>query len=544
MENVNDIKNSKEYSDFRKYQEFRKFKAEQWKSARSKAQFTDDAKIQPQDKEIEDAVLGALMLERDAYAIVCDLLRPESFYDPGNQKIYAAINKLGVMQQPIDMLTVTQQLRADGALDDVGGPVRISELTSNVASAAHIEYHARIVAQKFLARRLISFCSEIEKKSFDESYDIDDLLQEAEGKLFEISQGNLKKDFTQIDPVINSAMEQIEAAGKRESGLSGLQTGFHNLDKLTSGWQNSDLIIIAARPAMGKTAFVLSMAKNMAVDYNTPVAIFSLEMSNLQLVNRLISNVCEIEGEKIKSGRLSRQEWEQLNSRVRSLFSAPLYVDDSPSLSILELRTKARRLVKEHGVKIIIIDYLQLMNATGMKFGSREQEVSMISRSLKQLAKELNIPVIALSQLSRKVEERNDGNKRPQLSDLRESGAIEQDADIVCFIHRPEYYTRSTTDAENRDIRGMAEFIVAKHRSGSVDDIEMTFVARFARFQNRSEPMPFEKGTMASKINDDPGPQEVYIPAPADGQPNAVDASAMGLGNDAQGGPMPDFLSE
>lgn len=544
MENVNDIKNSKEYSDFREYQEFRKFKAEQWKSARSKAQFTDDAKIQPQDKEIEDAVLGALMLERDAYAIVCDLLRPESFYDPGNQKIYAAINKLGVMQQPIDMLTVTQQLRADGALDDVGGPVRISELTSNVASAAHIEYHARIVAQKFLARRLISFCSEIEKKSFDESYDIDDLLQEAEGKLFEISQGNLKKDFTQIDPVINSAMEQIEAAGKRESGLSGLQTGFHNLDKLTSGWQNSDLIIIAARPAMGKTAFVLSMAKNMAIDYNTPVAIFSLEMSNLQLVNRLISNVCEIEGEKIKSGRLSRQEWEQLNSRVRSLFSAPLYVDDSPSLSILELRTKARRLVKEHGVKIIIIDYLQLMNATGMKFGSREQEVSMISRSLKQLAKELNIPVIALSQLSRKVEERNDGNKRPQLSDLRESGAIEQDADIVCFIHRPEYYTRSTTDAENRDIRGMAEFIVAKHRSGSVDDIEMTFVARFARFQNRSEPMPFEKGTMASKINDDPGPQEVYIPAPADGQPNAVDASAMGLGNDAQGGPMPDFLSE
>lgn len=544
MENVNDIKNSKEYSDFREYQEFRKFKAEQWKSARSKAQFTDDAKIQPQDKEIEDAVLGALMLERDAYAIVCDLLRPESFYDPGNQKIYAAINKLGVMQQPIDMLTVTQQLRADGALDDVGGPVRISELTSNVASAAHIEYHARIVAQKFLARRLISFCSEIEKKSFDESYDIDDLLQEAEGKLFEISQGNLKKDFTQIDPVINSAMEQIEAAGKRESGLSGLQTGFHNLDKLTSGWQNSDLIIIAARPAMGKTAFVLSMAKNMAVDYNTPVAIFSLEMSNLQLVNRLISNVCEIEGEKIKSGRLSRQEWEQLNSRVRSLFSAPLYVDDSPSLSILELRTKARRLVKEHGVKIIIIDYLQLMNATGMKFGSREQEVSMISRSLKQLAKELNIPVIALSQLSRKVEERNDGNKRPQLSDLRESGAIEQDADIVCFIHRPEYYTRSTTDAENRDIRGMAEFIVAKHRSGSVDDIEMTFVARFARFQNRSEPMPFEKGTMASKINDDPGPQEVYIPAPADGQTSAVDASAMGLGNDAQGGPMPDFLSE
>ena len=514
MENVNDIKNSKEYSDFREYQEFRKFKAEQWKSARSKAQFTDDAKIQPQDKEIEDAVLGALMLERDAYAIVCDLLRPESFYDPGNQKIYAAINKLGVMQQPIDMLTVTQQLRADGALDDVGGPVRISELTSNVASAAHIEYHARIVAQKFLARRLISFCSEIEKKSFDESYDIDDLLQEAEGKLFEISQGNLKKDFTQIDPVINSAMEQIEAAGKRESGLSGLQTGFHNLDKLTSGWQNSDLIIIAARPAMGKTAFVLSMAKNMAVDYNTPVAIFSLEMSNLQLVNRLISNVCEIEGEKIKSGRLSRQEWEQLNSRVRSLFSAPLYVDDSPSLSILELRTKARRLVKEHGVKIIIIDYLQLMNATGMKFGSREQEVSMISRSLKQLAKELNIPVIALSQLSRKVEERNDGNKRPQLSDLRESGAIEQDADMVLFVHRPEYY-HIYQDEKGNDLHGMAQIIIAKHRKGATGDVLLNFRGEFTRFQDPETSFaPIQEGgeIMGSKMN--AGGDDSQLPPP------------------------------
>ena len=542
MENVNDIKNSKEYSDFREYQEFRKFKAEQWKSARSKAQFTDDAKIQPQDKEIEDAVLGALMLERDAYAIVCDLLRPESFYDPGNQKIYAAINKLGVMQQPIDMLTVTQQLRADGALDDVGGPVRISELTSNVASAAHIEYHARIVAQKFLARRLISFCSEIEKKSFDESYDIDDLLQEAEGKLFEISQGNLKKDFTQIDPVINSAMEQIEAAGKRDSGLSGLQTGFHNLDKLTSGWQNSDLIIIAARPAMGKTAFVLSMAKNMAVDYNTPVAIFSLEMSNLQLVNRLISNVCEIEGEKIKSGRLSRQEWEQLNSRVRSLFSAPLYVDDSPSLSILELRTKARRLVKEHGVKIIIIDYLQLMNASGMSFGSRQEEVSTISRSLKGLAKELNIPIIALSQLNRGVENREgEEGKRPQLSDLRESGAIEQDADMVCFIHRPEYY-KIYTSADGSDLRGMAEIIIAKHRNGAVGDVRLRFIGQYTRFQNPEDdmviPPPTEGGgaTFGSRMNAPIGSTATPPPPSAADFPPQTDNPFGGVGSD---GPLP-----
>ena len=256
-------------------------------------------------------------------------------------------------------------------------------------------------------------------------------LQEAEGKLFEISQGNLKKDFTQIDPVINNAIEQIEAAAKRENGLSGIETGFHNLDKLTSGWQNSDLIIIAARPAMGKTAFVLSMAKNSGgLNFNTPVALFSLEMSNVQLVNRLIVNVCEIPGEKIKSGRLESYEWEQLDFKIKELYDAPIFVDDTPSLSVFELRTKARRLVREHGIKCIIIDYLQLMNASGMNFGSREQEVSTISRSLKGLAKELNIPIIALSQLNRGVEARQGvEGKRPQLADLRESGAIgEQDA--------------------------------------------------------------------------------------------------------------------
>ncbi|MGN1257901.1 MAG: replicative DNA helicase, partial [Candidatus Limisoma sp.] len=308
----------------------------------------------------------------------------------------------------------------------------------------------------------------------------------------------------QIDPVITEAIEQIAAAGQKESGLSGLATGFHKLDKLTSGWQNSDLIIIAARPAMGKTAFVLSMAKNMAVDYNTPVALFSLEMSNVQLVKRLICNVCELEGDKIKSGKLTQAEWDQLQYRVRRLFSAPLFVDDTAALSIFELRTKARRLVREHGVKIIIIDYLQLMNANGMKFGSREQEVSTISRSLKQLAKELNIPIIALSQLSRKVEDRKDSNsKRPQLSDLRESGAIEQDADIVCFIHRPEYYMHSSEDSE-KSVKGKAEFIVAKHRNGAVDDVEMRFVARFARFQNWEDSnIPDRMETIESRFGDD-----------------------------------------
>lgn len=448
---------------------------------------------------MEQAVLGALMLEKDAYSVVCDLLKPESFYDPVNSMVYAAIQQLGAAQKPIDMLTVTEQLRLDGNLEKIGGPVVVSELTSRVLSGANVEYHARIVAQKYLARELISFSSDISTKAFDEVHDVDDLLQEAEGRLFEISQRNVKKDVTQINPVIEQAIKQIQAAANRASGLSGLESGFHELDKLTSGWQSSDLIIIAARPAMGKTAFVLSMAKNMAVNYEIPVAIFSLEMSNVQLVNRLISNVCELGGEKIKSGQLSPMEWDQLMSRVKELQDARLYIDDTPSLSILELRTKARRLVREHQVRFIIIDYLQLMNATGMKFGSREQEVSMISRSLKQLAKELDIPIVALSQLNRSVETRGkDGDrdsKRPQLSDLRESGAIEQDADIVCFIHRPEYYLRSDTDMEGRNIRGLAEFIVAKHRSGRVDDVKMRFRKEFARFEN------WEDGPMVSAVS-------------------------------------------
>lgn len=343
-------------------------------------------KLQPQAVELEEAVLGALMLEKDAYTIVSDLLTPESFYEPRYQKIYEAINQLGFNQRPIDMLTVTEQLRQNGTLEEVGGAVFITELTARVQSAAHIEYHARIIAQKSLARRLITFTSHVQTKAFDEANDIDDLLQEAEGALFEISQTQLKRDVTQIDPVIGEAIRQIQLAANNKSGLSGLATGFNDLDKVTSGWQRSDLIIIAARPAMGKTAFVLSMAKNMAVDLNTPVAIFSLEMSNVQLVNRLISNVCEIEGEKIKSGRLSDMEWDQLNTRIKNLYQAPLYIDDTPSLSISELRTKARRLVRERDVKMILIDYLQLMNASGMKFGSREQEVSTISRNLKALS--------------------------------------------------------------------------------------------------------------------------------------------------------------
>lgn len=462
------------------------------------------SKVPPQDIEVEQAVLGALMLEKDAYMAVCDILTPDSFYDPRHQKIYAAISSLGLNQRPIDLLTVTDQLRQDGTLESVGGAVYVADLTSLVYSGANVEFHARIIAQKFLARKLISFAAGIHTKAFDESNDVDDLLQEAEGMLFDIAKTQLKREVTQIDPVVSQALAQIEAAANRESGLSGLPSGFDDLDKMTSGWQNSDLIIIAARPSMGKTAFVLSMAKNMAIDNSIPVGFFSLEMSNLQLVNRLISNVCELDNSKIMSGNLGDYGWDTLNTRVRNMYSTPLYVDETPGLSITELRTKARRLVREHGVKIIMIDYLQLMTASGMKFGSREQEVSTISRSLKGLAKELNIPIVALAQLSRNSESRED--KRPMLSDLRESGAIEQDADIVCFIHRPEYYYRSGEDKEGNDIRGVAEFIIGKHRSGQVGDVKMRFVPQYVRFENWNNASDMVRTALsASRMNDASG---------------------------------------
>jgi len=346
-----------------------------------------------------------------------------------------------------------------------------------------------------------------------------------------VSQTQLKREVTQIDPVINLALEQIQTAANNESGLSGLQTGYTDLDRMTSGWQNSDLIIIAARPAMGKTAFVLSMAKNMAVDFNTPIAIFTLEMANVQLVKRLISNVADLEGEKIKSGQLSPEEWDRLNSRLRNVYSAPLYLDETPGLSITELRTKARRLVREKGVRLIMIDYLQLMNATGMKLGSREQEVSTISRSLKALAKELNIPIIALSQLNRSTETRDD--KRPVLSDLRESGAIEQDADIVCFIHRPEYYTKSSEDAEGHDIRGLAQLIVAKHRSGAVGDVKLRFVSKYAKFENWDEGYNVMQETLSE------APMKLGSKMNADDN-NSAAPSPFGFG--LQTGTMPDIM--
>ena len=443
-------------------------------------------KLPPQALELEEVVLGALMLEKDAYSVVSEFLKPECFYKESHQNIYTAITNLALNQEPIDMLTVTQQLKKIGKLEEVGGQAFLSELTGKVASAANIEYHAQIIVQKYLARELIRVSSDIQTKAFDEKTDVDELMQDAEGQLFEITQRNLKKDVTHIGPIITEAIDLIQAAANRPDGFTRIPSGFNYLDQITSGWQKSDLIIIAARPAMGKTAFVLSMAKNMAVEYNFPVAIFSLEMSNVQLVNRLIVNVSEIEGEKIKHGKLANFEWEQLHSRTSQLLNAPIFIDDTPSLSVFELRTKARRLVKEQKIQCIIIDYLQLMNASGMNYGSREQEVSMISRSLKGLAKELNIPIIALSQLNRGVEGRTGADKRPQLSDLRESGAIEQDADMVLFIHRPEYY-KITQDENGNSLLGIAEIIIAKHRNGSTDDIRLKFTKEFIKFENIGE---------------------------------------------------------
>ena len=456
-------------------------------------------RLQPQARELEEAVLGALLLEKDAYSIVSDILKPECFYERAHELIFTAVRDLYMRQEPVDMITVTEQLKRMGALDEVGGAPYISELTSKVASTAHLEFHARIIAQKYLARELIRFTATIQDKAFDETVDVDDLMQEAEGSLFEISQRNVKKDVTQINPVIKEALTMLEKAANQEGGMSGLRSGFDGLDKITAGWQNSDLVIIAARPAMGKTAFVLSMAKNMAVNFKIPVALFSLEMSNVQLVNRLIVNVCEIPGEKIKSGRLEKYEWEQLDFKIKELYDAPIYVDDTPSLSVFELRTKARRLVREHDIKCIIIDYLQLMNASGMNFGSREQEVSTISRSLKGLAKELNIPIIALSQLNRGVEARQGAEgKRPQLADLRESGAIEQDADMVCFIHRPEYY-KILEDEKGNSLVGLAEIIIAKHRNGAVGDVRLRFKSEFAKFMNIEDDVELKE--VISKMN-------------------------------------------
>ena len=465
----------------------------------------EKGKIPPQATDLEEVVLGAMMIDKKGVDEVIDILNPDVFYKEAHQHIFEAINTLFVESQPVDLLTVSQQLKKMQKLELAGGEFYLIQLTQKVSSSAHIEFHARIILQKYIQRSLIKISNEIIEDSYDVTTDVFDLLDSAESKLYDITQGNIKRSSETAQDLVIQAKKKIEEIANKE-GLSGIPSGFTELDKLTSGWQPSDLIIIAARPGMGKTALTLSMARNMAVDHNIPVAFFSCEMSSVQLITRLISSETGLSSEKLRTGNLEKHEWEQLNVKVKGLEKAPLYIDDTPSLSIFDLRAKARRLASQQGVKMIMIDYLQLMTAGGGKNGgNREQEISTISRNLKALAKELNVPVIALSQLSRAVETRG-GSKRPLLSDLRESGAIEQYADIVSFIYRPEYYKIDEwDDDEHTPTAGQGEFIVAKHRNGGLDEIRLKFVGNLGKFENL-DTFPFSNeiaSSMNNAANDD-----------------------------------------
>lgn len=466
----------------------------------------EKGKIPPQALDLEEAVLGAMMIDKKGVDEVIDILQSDAFYKDAHKHIFEAIFQLFTDSQPIDLLTVSAQLKKNAKLELAGGDFYLIQLTQKIASSAHIEFHSRIILQKYIQRSLIRISSEIIEESYDETTDVFDLLDKAESKLYEVTQGNIKRSSETAQSLVIQAKKRIEEIANKE-GLSGIATGFNKLDKLTSGWQPSDLVIIAARPGMGKTAFVLSMARNIAIDFGHPVALFSLEMSSVQLITRLISSETGLSSEKLRTGKLEKHEWEQLSVKVKDLEKAPLFIDDSPSLSIFDLRAKARRLASQHGIKLIIVDYLQLMTAggNGKGGGNREQEISTISRNLKALAKELEVPVIALSQLSRAVETRG-SSKRPLLSDLRESGAIEQDADIVSFIYRPEYYKIEEWDDEDRSpTAGQAEFIIAKHRNGSLENIRLKFIGNLGKFDNLDE---YGGGfdDLPSKMNHDDNP--------------------------------------
>ncbi len=441
----------------------------------------DAGKLPPQARELEEAVLGALMLEKNALNEVIDMLRADSFYVESHQHIFEAIQSLFQNAQPVDILTVTEELRKRGQLEEVGGAYYVTELTNRVASAANVEFHARIIMQKFVQRELIRISTDIIRDAYEDTTDVFDLLNKAEKQIFEITDKNLKRNYSELSALIAKSLKQLEEIKSNKMEFTGVPSGFIELDRVTSGWQKSDLIIVAARPGMGKTSFVLSLARNAAVDFKKPVAFFSLEMSNVQLAQRLISAESELPADKLRRGNLESYEWEQLTSRIDTIAEAPIFIDDTPALNMFELRAKCRRLVQQYDIQLVIIDYLQLMSGhTDNRNSNREQEISTISRQLKGLAKELSIPIIALSQLSREVEKRG-GDKRPQLSDLRESGAIEQDADMVMFIYRPEYY-KITQDADGRPTTGIAELIIAKNRHGSLKDIPVRFIDRFAKF--------------------------------------------------------------
>ncbi|WP_313597958.1 replicative DNA helicase [Epilithonimonas vandammei] len=476
-----------------------------------------DGKMPPNALDFERIVIGTFLIDRKGLDHSIDLLTPDVFYDPRHQTIFSSILKLYESNSPIDLMTVIQDLKKNEKLNLAGGDHYIIDLTMGVSSSAHIEYHVRVILEKFILRSLINVSANVIDSSYKETTDVFELLDKAEQSFFEITNGTIKKGFDTANSLVKEAIDKIKSLKDKE-GLSGIPSGFTALDKETGGWQNSDLIIIAARPAMGKTAFILSMARNICVDHNIPMALFSLEMASVQLITRMISSETGISSEKLRKGQMSDDEWQRLFTNVSALENAPLFIDETPSLSIFDFRAKCRRLVMQHGVKIIMVDYLQLMTASsGKGGGNREQEIAMISRSLKAIAKELNVPVIALSQLSRTVETRP--GKRPMLSDLRESGAIEQDADIVSFIFRPEYYKIAVWDNDEEgaetSTENQAEIIIAKHRNGATADVRLAFhknIGKFAdlgtnyeytpsSFGQKDEPSGFDK----INITIDPG---------------------------------------
>ncbi len=493
---------------------------------------TDGSKLPPQAIDLEEAVLGALMIEKHAITLIGEILAPDSFYKDAHGIIYKVIRELASNAEPIDILTVTSELRKKGQLDLVGGAFYITQLTNRVASAANIEYHARIISEKYLQRELIRISGEIQTDAFEDSNDAFDLLDSAERKLFELSQGNIKKSMQSMNKVIKETLRDIEELKHKTGKFTGVPSGFTKLDRITSGFQKSDLIIVAARPGMGKTAFALSVARNASLeslgDGEAPrgVAIFSLEMGNKQMVSRMISSEAEIQGHKLRTGELKEYEWAQLNSKIARLSEAPIFIDDTPALSVFELRAKCRRLKQQSNIQMVLIDYLQLMRGddANVKNGNREQEVSYISRSLKALAKELDVPVIALSQLSRMTERRTSSSNRPMLSDLRESGSIEQDADMVMFIYRPEYYQLNEWE-DGQPTHGQAEIMIAKNRHGAIENIRLRFINDFTKFtdlmedtyiQNNNDLIADNPGfiTISSKLNEEDESNDHFNPAP------------------------------
>ena len=446
----------------------------------------------PQAPDVEEAVLGAMLLEPSCVDLAMEELTAACFYDPKHRLIFEAMSRLVTDHTSVDIITVSNELKARGDLETVGGPVVLANLSEKVGSAAHIEYYIKILKQKTIQRDLIAASYDILRDSFDDSIKVDDLIDKAQSKVYDAIQSNVRREVQDIGSLINLAMNDIQEM-QGSTGLNGVPSGFLSIDRVTMGWQRSDLIILAARPSVGKTAFSLNLARNAAVDHHMAVAFFSLEMSAIQLVKRLITSESGLSADKIKGGiKLEPYEWEQLEYKLKSLTKAPLYIDDTPGLPLMEFRTKAMNLVKNKGVRLIVVDYLQLMQGPSELKGMREQEVAAISRTLKATAKELDVPIIALSQLSRQAVQRQGGGGKPQLSDLRESGSIEQDADMVLFIHRPDAVGLS----ENPEDREKTQIIIAKHRNGETGEIDMLFKSEMVKFVEIDDALDMRAGSM------------------------------------------------